>query len=542
MMWQYRNSGLQNLALLCILFAAVFADRQCLADRPNVVLILADDLGYSDLGCYGGEIETPNLDALAQGGLRFSQFYNTARCWPTRGALLTGFYAQQIRRDAIPGVPKTGGGGTRPKWAALLPEMLAPLGYRSYHSGKWHIDGQPTENGFDHSYYLQDQDRFFSPRVHFLDGKRLPAPLPDSGYYATTAIADHAIKCLQQHAKEYEDQPFFHYVAFTSPHFPLHALQKDIEKYRDVYRRDWEAVRRARYQRLKETGLVSCALSDVERDLGPPYHNDKWFEQLGPNEVNRPLLWSSLTDAQRAFQSTKMAIHAAMVDRMDQEVGRIVTQLRTMGALENTLIVFLSDNGASAEIMVRGDGHDASQPAGSWATYYCLGPGWSTTANTPFRRHKTWVHEGGISTPLIVHWPAGIQARGEIRHNPGHVIDIVPTVLEVTGGKPLGVHRGVPVPAAPGRSIAPVFSKDNTVPHDYLWWLHEGHRAIQVRNWKLVMDGKAEVWELYDLSKDRAESTDLAAQQPEKVRQLADLWQQRLDEFRALATQQRVQR
>ena len=169
-----------------------------------------------------------------------------------------------------------------------------------------------------------------------------------------------------------------------------------------------------------------------------------------------------------------------------------------------------------------------------------LGPGWSTTANTPFRRHKTWVHEGGISTPLIVHWPAGIQARGEIRHNPGHVIDIVPTVLEVTGGKPLGVHRGVPVPAAPGRSLAPVFSKDNTVPHDYLWWLHEGHRAIQVRNWKLVMDGKAEVWELYDLSKDRAESTDLAAQQPEKVRQLADLWQQRLDEFRELATQQRV--
>ena len=204
------------------------------AERPNVLLIMADDLGFSDLGCYGGEIETPNLDGLARDGLRFTQFYNTARCWPTRGALLTGYFAQQIRRDAVPGLPRgirSGGGGKRPSWAKLLPAMLKPAGYRAYHSGKWHIDGMPLGNGFDRSYYLKDQGRFFYPKVHWEDDKKLPEVKKDAGYYATDAIADHAVKCLKEHAEKHFGKPFFHYLAFTAPHFPLHALPEDIARY-----------------------------------------------------------------------------------------------------------------------------------------------------------------------------------------------------------------------------------------------------------------------------------------------------------------------
>lgn len=504
------------------------------AERPNVLIILADDLGFSDLGCYGGEIQTPNLDGLAENGLRFTQFYNTARCWPTRGALMTGYYAQQVRRDTVPGVP-SGGRGQRPAWAPLLPEMLKPLGYRTYHSGKWHIDGTPVAEGFDHSYWMRDHGRYFNPKNHFEDDEKLPPVEPGTDYYVTTAIADHAIKCLREHAEKYAEQPFLHFLAFTSPHFPLHALPEDIARYREAYRRDWEDVRRERFERLKEIGIVDCPLSAVERDLGPPYDFPDALVTLGPGEVNRPLPWSELTEEQREFQSAKMAIHAAMVDRMDRNIGRVLDQLRAMDALDNTLIMFLSDNGASAEIMVRDDGHDPSAPPGSAATYLCLGPGWSTTANTPFRRHKTWVHEGGISTPLIVHWPAGIAARGELRRNMGHVIDVVPTVLELAGGSRSETWDGEPVPPPPGKSLVPAFAKDGTVAHDYLWWLHEGNRAIRIGDYKLVEDGPDGDWELYDLSVDRAESNNLVDKMPDKAHKLAAEWTKHFKEFSKLA-------
>jgi arylsulfatase len=522
------------LALVGMLLAAPWAVAAEPPGKPNILVILADDLGYSDLGCYGGEIATPQLDGLAKNGLRFTQFYNTARCWPSRAALLTGYYAQQVHRDALPGL---GGGsrGVRQAWARLLPDFLRPLGYRSYHSGKWHVDGLPLEGGFDRSYLLQDQGRFFNPRVHYEDDKKLPPVEPNSGYYATTAIADHAVKCLQEHAAKYPDRPFFHYLAFTAPHFPLQALPDDIAKYRDRYRPGWDAVRQERWQRMKKMGLINCELSALERDVGPPYHFPQALQTLGDGEVNRPLPWRELTDEQRAFQSTKMAIHAAMVDRMDREIGRVLDQLRAMKAFDNTIIFFLSDNGASAEIMVRDDGHDPKAAPGSAATHLCLGPGWSSAANTPFRRHKTWVHEGGIATPLIVHWPNGIAARGELRHNPGHLVDLVPTLLELTGGKKPAAWKGEPIPPAPGRSLVPAFTKDNSVPHDYLWWLHEGNRAVRVGDWKLVAAGENSPWELYDLRTDRAESKNLAAQQPEKVAELEKMWKQRLEEFCALA-------
>ena len=502
------------------------------ADKPNVVFILADDLGYSDIGCYGGEIATPNLDKLASNGLRFTQFYNTARCWPTRGALMTGYYAQQIHRDALPEVAG-GGNGVRPPWARLLPDFLKPAGYRSYHSGKWHIDGKVLEGGFDRSLDMRNQGSFFSSKGNSIDDKPI-AKQSDEGYYATTATADHAIDCLRDHATNHPNQPFFHYIAFIAPHFPLHALPQDIEKYRDRYLAGWEAMRAARYSKQKSLEITETTLSAVEREVGPPYAFPAAMEKLGPGEVNRPLPWAELNDQQRRFQATKMAIHAAMVDRMDQEIGRVIAQLKAMDAFENTLIFFASDNGASAEIMVRDGGHDPQAEPGSAATYLCLGPGFSNASNTPHRRHKTWVHEGGISTPLIAHWPAGIKSDNQLRHTPAHMIDIVPTVLELTGISKPKEWKGEPIPDAPGKSLVPAFASDKTIERSCLWWLHEGNRAVRVGDWKLVAADK-EPWELYDLRTDRAEQNNLAAKMPDRVLELTKVWQSQVDNFTELA-------
>ncbi|WP_020472643.1 arylsulfatase [Zavarzinella formosa] len=502
--------------------------------RPNILLIVADDMGFSDAGCYGGEIATPNLDMLAKNGLRFTQFYNTARCWPSRASILTGYYAQQVRRDTVPGI-KSGSQGVRPAWAKLLPEMLKPFGYRTYHSGKWHVDGKPLENGFDHSYSLDDHDRHFTPRKHTEDDKPLPPADAKSGYYSSTAIADHAVKCLKEHAEKHADKPFFEYLAFTAPHFPLQAPPEDIAKYRKKYLDGWDAMREDRWRRLQELKIGGTSLSAIEREVGPPYAFPEAIKKLGPNELNRPLPWKDLNAEQREFQADKMAVHAAMVDRMDREIGRVLDQLKAAKSLDNTLVFFMSDNGASAEIMVRGDGHDQHAECGTGATFLSIGPGWSSLANTPFRRHKTWVHEGGISTPLIVHWPKGIAARGETRHTPGHLIDLVPTILEVTGGKRPETWEGKPVPAPPGKSLVPVFAKDGPVSRDFLWWQHEGNRALRVGDWKIVAAGKESPWELYDLSSDRSESKNLAKDKPEKARELAVIWTKQQEEYAALA-------
>jgi arylsulfatase len=522
------------LRLFTLSIAAAATVANAAPSKPNILIILADDMGFSDVGCYGGEVKTPNIDGLAKSGLRFTQFYNTARCWPSRAALLTGYYAQEVRRDTVPGVV-SGGQGVRPGWAVLLPAMFKPAGYRCYHSGKWHVDGKPLENGFDHSYDLEDHNRNFNPKTIFEDGEKLPPVQPGSGYYTTTAFADHAIKCLKEHAEKYPTQPFFEYLAFTVPHFPLQAPPEDIARYRKRYREGWDALRQQRWQRMKSMGIINCALSALEPNIGPPYAFPADVAKIGPAEVNRPVPWDTLTTEQRDLQATKMAIHAAMVDRMDQEIGRVLAQIKSMGAQENTLVLFLSDNGASAEMMVRGDGHDPNAAPGSAATFLCLGPGFSSLANTPFRRHKTWVHEGGITTPLVVSWPAGIAARDELRHTPSHLIDIVPTILELTGVKRPDTWNGEPVPTPPGKSLVPALASDVTVPHDFLWWQHEVNRALRVGDWKIVAAGVDSPWELYDLSVDRCESHDLASAQPERVQQLAKIWQQHTDEFRALA-------
>jgi arylsulfatase len=385
------------------------------------------------------------------------------------------------------------------------------------------------DGGFDRSYTLDDHDRNFNPQRHREDDRPLPPVAKEGGYYSSTAFADHAIRCLQEHAAQHAGQPFFSYLAFTVPHFPLQAPPEDIARYRDRYLAGWTAVRAERYRRQKESGLLDCALSAPEPQLRAPSGGPGIERKVGPDEIAQALVWEGLTEGQQRFQATKMAIHAAMIDRMDQEIGRVLKQVEAMGALDNTVILFLSDNGASAEILVRGDGQDPAAPPGSAASFLCLGPGWSTVANTPFRRHKIWTHEGGIATPLIVHWPQGLAARNDIRRDACHVIDLVPTLLELAGASP---EAQAGAPALPGRSLVPALAGDGRLARDQLFFHHAGNRALRAGDFKLVSsrdDGN--VWELYDLASDRAEMRNLAGAQPDRVRDLAARWQALQDQF-----------
>lgn len=526
---------LQRLLSLTVLLTmtALCTEGAPANNRPNILFILADDLGYSDIGCYGSEIATPNLDRLAANGLRFTQFYNTARCWPTRAALMTGYYPQQIRMDP----PR----GRLPEWTRLLPHYLKPLGYRSYHSGKWHINGAPlaiTNGGFDRSYRLEDHDRNFYPANHWIDDVRQPAVPKGSNYYSSTAFTDFMVTCLKEHATNHAQQPFFAYLAFTVPHFPLQAPAADIARYRDTYLAGWDSTRQKRYDRQRKMGLVNCDLSPREPEAVPHWNlkENELTQQIDPGEVARAVAWTDLSDEQRRFQATKMAIHAAMIDRMDREIGRVLDQLRAMGALDNTIVMFASDNGTSAEFLNRGDKHNRSAPLGSGGSYLCLGPGWSTAGNTPFRLHKSWVHEGGIATPLIVHWPKGITARGELRHTPAHVIDFVPTVLQIVGSGQVGSWNGTKAPSLPGRSLLPAFNRDAPIAREFLYFHHEQNRALRIGDWKLVSKRPGtNVYELYNLANDRAEQRDLATSEQQRVKAMAARWEQIENDFRALA-------
>lgn len=492
------------------------------AKRPNFLILLADDTGYSDLGCYGGEIDTPNLDRLAANGLRFTQMYSTARCGPSRGCLLTGHYAQQTAADVM--TP-----GNLPDYTRYIPDYLNPLGYRTYHSGKWHIKHTPVAGGvgFHRSYTMLDEVRFFTQNRHELDGEPLPKPEP--GYHSTTAIADYGVRFLEQHARERKEDPFFLFAAFHAPHFPLHALQEDIDKYAGRFEEGWDAARERRWQRMRRMGLIDCPLAPLEPGMWTRWNtpDNELAARIGAGEVMRAVPWSTLTPEQRRFQRLKMAIHAAMTTRMDLEIGKLLKQVDRMGATDNTVVLFLSDNGASSEQIIRGDGHDPNARPGSAESHLCLGPGWSSCANAPFRLHKSWVHEGGISSPLIVHWPQGIRDKGKLRHDPCHFVDVLPTLVDLAGGKPAS-------PAGPplaGTSVAPAFAKDKALKRDFIYFNHNQNRALRIGDAKLISTGKDGPWELYDMATDRSEQKNIASRQSEQTARMAARWQAIDEEF-----------
>jgi arylsulfatase len=411
----------------------------------------------------------------------------------------------------------------RPPWQRLLPHYLEQVGYRSYHSGKWHVTNvqEPEQEGrFDISWgtELEQGRHFFGPE--------------DSQQFSSTAITDHALGCLRDHEANHGGTPFFHYVCYTAPHFPVQAEQEDIARYIDRYDEGWDVMRERRWQRLREMGIVNCPLSARESELGAPWYKPEYGERYGPGEIEYAVAWDDLSAGQRRFQATKMAIHAAMVDRTDREIGRLLDQLRAMNVFEDTLVFFLSDNGASAEIMIRAGGHDPQAAPGSRATHLCLGPGWSSCSNSPFRRHKIWVHEGGVATPLVVSWPNGIKARGELRHDLGHCIDFLPTILDLAGMKQQDIPLPGGAPPLPGRSLLPTLACDGSVEHSHVYFHHSGNRALRVADWKIVSESEGPVgkeddrWALYDLSTDRCEMNDLSRDVPDRLREMRDAWQQ----------------
>jgi len=514
-----RYAYLAPAALLLILSTRAGSEteqtaRRAPAPRPNVVLILADDLGFSDLGCYGSEIATPNLDRLAAGGLRLTQFYNAARCCPTRAALLTGLYPHEagvghMNQDWSQfGAAYAGGLNQQ---SVTVAELLGAAGYRNYLAGKWHVannrDPQganfPLNRGFDRFYGTFGGGHFFRPDNLF-DGRA--AIKPEGDYYFTDAVTEYAVRFLDAHGREGKGAPFFLHVCYTAPHFPLHARPEEIAKYRNQYRAGWDALRAQRHARQKRLGII----------------DRRW--QLSPRDpVAQP--WAEVKDQDE--WALRMAVHAAMVDRMDQGVGRLLDAVRRLGAERNTLVLFLSDNGASAEFIDTwpnpARGHKPGAVVGTSESYRTLEIGWANAANTPLRENKMWIHEGGIATPLIAYWPAGIKARGRLAGDVGHVIDFMPTLLELAGATYPRTFKGRTLTPPAGRSLVPIF-QGKQLGARTLAWEHEGNRGIRVGNMKLVASYRG-AWELYDLAADRTEVNNLAAREPGRVGELAAHWQ-----------------
>jgi arylsulfatase len=536
----------------------LFATQGLAAPRPNIVVIMADDMGWSDLGSFGGEIATPNLDKLAYGGVRFTQFYNNARCCPTRASLLTGLYAHQA---GIGHMMEDRGHdayrGELDRDCVTIAEVLRTAGYRNYMVGKWHVtkkvkgEGEearrnwPLQRGFDRFYgTIHGAGSFFDPNSLTRDN-RLISPFADPEYrpnrfYYTDAINDEAARFVREHHRDHGDRPFFMYVAQTAPHWPMHAKPEDIAKYQGKYDVGYGAIRQQRFRRQRELGLI----------------DERW--ELSPR---RGGAWKDVAD--REFEARCMEVFAAMIDSLDQGVGRIVDALRETGELDNTLILFLQDNGGCAETMGRAAGpnvvreraerptltplaDDALQPdmipkqtrdgfpmrqgygvlPGAGDTYIGYGEAWANVSNTPFREYKHWVHEGGISSPLIAHWPARISAsrHRSFESQPAHLIDLMATCVELAGATYPNELSGRPILPMEGVSLAPALEGKPLGREQPIFWEHEGNRALREGEWKIVSKHPGE-WELYNIAADRTEQHDLAASQPDRVRELATKWE-----------------
>jgi arylsulfatase A-like enzyme len=548
-----RRRAAALLCLLCLVLSSVLwsgSSSAATAKRPNILLIMSDDMGFSDLGCYGSAIQTPNLDYLATNGVRFTQFYNTARCCPTRASLLSGLYPHQagighMTHDS----GYDGYVGTLNNKCMTIAEVMHENGYNTYMCGKWHVtqfigknadkSNWPVQRGFEKFYgTITGGGSFYDPTTlcrqnTYITPVNDPEYKPDHFYY-TEAISDNAIRFLKQHKGEATGKPFFMYVAYTAAHWPMHALEKDIAKYRGKFDQGYEPIRKARFERMKQLGII----------------NSKWnlSDQAGD--------WDKVED--KKWESRCMEVYAAMIDNMDQGIGRIIDELKVQGNFDNTLILFLQDNGGCAEAMGRtdkGHGRDADlkpmgpddlQPKiwppmqtrdGRWVrsgpgvmpgpedTYVAYGRSWANVSNTPFREYKHWVHEGGISTPLIAHWPAGISSRrnGKLESQPGHLIDIMATCVDVAEAKYPNEFHGQKIKPMEGVSLKPAFNGRNLKRKNPIFWEHEGNRAIRDGKWKLVAK-ENQSWELYDMEADRTETCNLADKNPKKVKELAVAW------------------
>lgn len=523
------------------------------AQKPNIIVILSDDMGFSDIGCYGSEIKTPNLDALAKNGLRFTQFYNTARCCPTRASLLTGLYPHQAGVGHM--MEDRGYDGYRGELnrnCVTIAEALKPAGYANYAVGKWHVTpgaapkaledkgNWPMQRGFDRYYgTIHGAGSFWDPSSLVRDNKLItiandPEYQPDE-YFYTDAIGEHAVKFIRDHGREQRDNPFFLYVAFTAAHWPLHARESDIQKYKGQYDGGFEPTRQARWAKEKELGLVKQSWGHAE-----------------PAED-----WDKVKN--KEFEIRCMEVYAAQVDSMDQAIGRILSELRRQEKLENTLIMYLQDNGACAENMGRGpnfteradrptldpmpkdqqqygsvprqtrDGFPVRQGQGVMPgpadTYIAYGRAWANVSNTPFREYKHWVHEGGIATPLVVHWPAGIPSsrRNQLEHQPGHLIDVMATCVDLAAAKYPSERNDQKIKPMQGVSLRPAFQGKSLERPQPLFWEHEGNRAVRDGKWKLVSK-ENQPWELYDMEADRTELNNVAANHPEKLKELEAKW------------------
>jgi arylsulfatase A-like enzyme len=484
------------------------------AHRPNVVLILVDDMGWSDIGCYGSEIPTPNLDRLARGGVRFTQFYNTGRCSPTRASLLTGHYPHQAGMGHLDATVKPGHPGFQGKIAShsvALAEVLGEAGYFTAMTGKWHLGQQhgtpPWMRGFERSLNLQAGGVYFYNQTGskggaklYLNGEERPLNDPQFGqWYGTHLWTDWGLRFIDE-ARE-KKQPFFLYLAHCAPHFPLMAPAEAIAKHRGKYRAGWDKLREERHRRQIDSGLVEASWPLTSRADNSP-------------------AWDTLTEAEKDRFDHMMAIYAAMIETMDESVGTLVAGLEQRGELDNTLILFLSDNGGNAESGPSGR-YEGDNPGDAHSNVF-LGQNWATLANTPFRKWKHYVHEGGIATPLIAHWPQGIAAsqRGTLNHQPGHLVDIMPTLVELCGAKYPQTLGGQAIEPQEGVSLAPALAGQPLTREQPLFFNHEDNRAVREGRWKLVALA-GQPWELYDMTADRTEVKNLAAEHPDRVAAMA---------------------
>lgn len=510
-----RFSTLLALTFVCGSWLAP-TGRAATPEKPNVVVILVDDMGFSDIGCYGSEIPTPNIDALAEHGVRFTQFYNTARCSPTRASLMTGVYPHQAGMGHLDNIVHEGSKGTTGRLrddVVTMAEVLHDDGYLTCMTGKWHMGQQhgtpPWKRGFDRSLNSPVGGIYFRKQNYrsevFLNGekKQKDDPIFGKKWYSTDLWTDWGMKFIDE-ARE-EKKPFFLYLAYCAPHFPLMAPADEIAKYRGKYKQSWEKLREARHQRQIELGIVDA----------------KWPLSPIPEQVPN---WDQLSDEEKDRFDHQMAIYAAMLDRVDQNVGKLVAGLKERGELDNTIIFFMSDNGGNAESGPRGI-YEGKNPGGPNSRVF-LGQSWATLNNTPFRRYKHFTHEGGISTPLIVSWSDGIPTNrdGKLVKEPGHLVDVMATVVAVTGAKYPTEYNGHKIQPMEGVSLIPAIDGKQLERTNPIYFEHEGNRALRRGQWKLVMKHKGP-WELYDIDADRTEQHDLIAEQPELAKELIADWE-----------------